>query len=108
MGGDCHLNDGALDTWKSWRLAVLLSLRDNPASVDGSGAFRQWPTEVFADRTFAVRHLRNNQRNRYVVLSLDYENYAVGLSLIASQFAAPELTGNFSIMSGEHTNRKPR
>src|SRR5438552_17830458 len=75
-----HPNTCALVTRKSGELAILLSLRHDPASLDVSFADRQWTCEDFRARNLAVHCLSRNQRHSHLAISLDRPNPAVGNS----------------------------
>ena len=57
---DCDLDTRALVPWKSRGLAILLPLRDYPASVDVSLVGWQRPAENVCDRSFAFHRIGRN------------------------------------------------
>jgi hypothetical protein len=77
MGGDRGLNTRALVAWKSRELAILLSLRNDPPSLDIPSADRQWTCEHIRARNLAVRCLSCDQRYSDLAISLDGRNPAL-------------------------------
>src|ERR1700719_1331995 len=76
-----HFNICALVPWEPGRLAVLISLCPDLASMDVPSAHKQRATKVCDYRSRTLRRIGGHQRNGRLALSLDRQNSAVGNAL---------------------------
>src|SRR5215216_3239165 len=71
MGSYSTVNHSALVSRKSGKLAVLISLRHDPPSLDVSFAHRQWSTASECERTLTLRRFGCHQRHSCLAIPLD-------------------------------------
>jgi len=77
LGSYQRFNARSLVAWKSWELAILLSLRHDPASLDVPFADRKWAGENDCAGDLALHCVSRDQRDSHVAISLDRPNPAV-------------------------------